>query len=65
MTMRYDYILRIVKIIIVIIADNTKQSVQFSSVPQLCPTLGDPMDCSTPGLHVHHQLPELTQTHIH
>ena len=37
--------------------------VQFSSVAQLCPTLCDRMDCSTPGLPVHHQLPELTQTH--
>ena len=37
----------------------------FSSVAQLCPTLCDPMDCSTPGYHVHHQLPELTQTHTH
>ena len=35
----------------------------ISSVPQLYPTLCDPMDCSTPGLPVHHQLPELTQTH--
>ena len=35
-------------------------SVQFSSVAQLCPTLCNPMDCSTPGLPVHHQLPELT-----
>ena len=34
---------------------------QFSSVTQLCPTLCDPMDCSTPGLPVHHQLPEPTQ----
>ena len=40
-------------------------SVQFSSVTQLCPTLCDPMDCSTPGLPVHHQLPELTQTNVH
>ena len=40
-------------------------SVQFSSVTQLCPTLCDPMDCSAPGLPVHHQLPELTQTHVH
>ena len=40
------------------------QSVQFSSVAQLCPALCDPMDCSTPGFPVHHQLPELTQTHI-
>ena len=38
---------------------------QFSSVTQSCPTLGDPMDCSTPGLPVHHQLPEFTQTHVH
>ena len=39
--------------------------VQFSSVTQPCPTLCDPMDCSTPGFLVHHQLPELTQTHVH
>ena len=32
---------------------------------QLCPTLCDPMNCSTPGLPVHHQLPEFTQTHVH
>ena len=36
-----------------------------SSVTQLCSTLCDPMDCSTPGFPVHHQLPELTQTHVH
>ena len=36
----------------------------FSSVAQSCPTLCDPMDCSKPGFPVHHQLPELTQTHI-
>ena len=35
-----------------------------SSVPQLCPTLSEPMVCSTPGLPVRHQLPELTQTHV-
>ena len=40
-------------------------SVQFSSVTQLCLTLCDPMDCNTPGLPVHHQLPELTQTHVY
>ena len=39
--------------------------VQFSLVSQSCPTLCDPMDCSTPGLPVHHQLPELAQTHVH
>ena len=38
---------------------------QFSSVAQSGPTLCDPMDCSTPGFPVHHQLPELTQTHVH
>ena len=39
--------------------------VQFSSVAQLCPTLCNPMNCSTPDLHVHHQLPEFIQTHVH
>ena len=38
---------------------------QFSSVAQSCPILCDPMNRSTPGLPVHHQLPEFTQTHIH
>ena len=40
-------------------------SVQFSSVVQSCPTLFDPMNHSTPGLPVHHQPPEFTQTHAH
>ena len=40
-------------------------SVQFSSITQLCPTLCDPMNPSTPGLPVHHQLLEFTQTHVH
>ena len=40
-------------------------SVQFSSVTQSCPTLCDPMNHSTPGLPVHHHLPEFTQTHVH
>ena len=40
-------------------------SVQFSSAAQLCPTLCDPMHCSTPGLPVHHQLAGFTQTHAH
>ena len=39
--------------------------VQFSSVTQSCPTHCDPMNCNTPGLPVHHQLPESTQTHVH
>ena len=38
---------------------------QLSSVAQLCPTLCNPMDCSMPGFSVHHQLPELSQTHGH
>ena len=37
---------------------------QFSSVAQSCPTLCIPMNCSMPGLPVHHQLPESTQTHV-
>ena len=37
----------------------------FSSVTQSCPNLCDPMNCSTPGLPVHHQLPEFTQTHVY
>ena len=40
-------------------------SPQFSSVAQLCPTLYDPMDCSSPGFPVHHQLPELAHTRVH
>ena len=43
--------------------DYSLQSV--SSITQSCPTLCDPMECSTPGLPVHHQLLELTQTHVH
>ena len=45
-----------------------KITLDFSSAyfsPQLCLTLCEPMDCSTPGFPVHHQLPELTQTHVH
>ena len=40
-------------------------SVQFSSVTQSCLALCNPMDCSTPGFPVHHQLPGLAQTHVH
>ena len=42
-----------------------KCSIKFSSVAQSCLTLCDPMNCSTPGFPVHHQLPEVAQTHIH
>ena len=41
------------------------RSDQIRSVAQSCPTLCDPMNRSTPGLPVHHQLPEFTQTHVH
>ena len=42
-----------------------REQTQFSSVTRSCLTLCDPMNCSTPGLPVHHQLPEFTQTHVH
>ena len=45
--------------------NQTISSVQFSSVAQSCLTLCDPMNCSTPSLPVHYQLPEFTQTHSH
>ena len=45
--------------------DDWDVSVLFSSVAQSCPTLWDPMNHSTPGLPVHHQLPASTQTHVH
>ena len=48
-----------------IMASGPISSVQFSSVAQSCPTLCDPMNHSTPGLPVHHQLPEFTQIHVH
>ena len=46
-------------------ANSQVSSVQFSSVTQRCLTLCNPMDCSMPGFPVHHQLPELAQTHVH
>ena len=48
-----------------IMENQSKICQSVSSVTQSCLTLCDPMDCSKPGLPVHHQLPELTQTHIH
>ena len=42
----------------------TYKRVQFNSLTQSCPTLCDPLDCSTPGLPVHHQLLEFTHTHV-
>ena len=44
---------------------NKETWIELSSVDQSCMTLFDPMDCSMPGFPVHHQLPELTQTHVH
>jgi len=44
---------------------DTDKLLQFSSIAQSCLTLCDPMDCSIPGFHLHHQLPELVQTHVH
>ena len=49
----------------ILIYVNHQFSLQFSSVTHLCPTLCNSMDCSMPGLPVHHQLLELTQTHVH
>ena len=48
-----------------VVVQGVKLSVQFSSVAQSCLTLCDPMNHSTPGLPVHHQLLESTQTHVH
>ena len=47
------------------LCSNRSQTVQLSSVIQLCLTISDPMDCSTPGLPVHHQLQDCAQTHVH
>ena len=51
--------------ILIIFQDKMNSLVQFSSVSQSCLTLCDPMNHSMPGLPVHHQLPEFTQTHVH
>ena len=50
---------------VVYISTCLSRSVQSSSVAQSCPTLCDPMECSTPGFPVHHELLEPTQTHVH
>ena len=49
----------------IMINKRVRNAVQFSSVTQSCPTLRDPMNCSTPGLPIHHHLSEFTQTHVH
>ena len=53
----------VINLSIFLLAEKTKTDI--SSVAQLYPTLCEPMDCSMPGFPVHHQLPELTQTHVH
>ena len=50
---------------IAIMVNKSPKCSQFSSVAQSCPTLCDPMNRSTPGLPVHHQILEFTQTHVH
>ena len=50
---------------VIILQLKKKKTVQFSSLTQSYLTLCDLIDCSTPGLPVHHQLPELAQTHVH
>ena len=47
------------------VSQKSKNRTTISSVTQSCPTLCDSMNLSTPGLPVHHQLPEFTQTHVH
>ena len=59
------YFLSSVRTFCPVIPKGSFSSVQFSSVAQSCPTPCDPMSRSTPGLPVHHQYPEFTQTHIH
>ena len=50
---------------VILVTKREFSSVQFNSVAQSCPTLCNPMNCSMPGLPVHHQLLEFTQTHVH
>ena len=59
----YSY--QVAKVLELLLQHQSVQWIQFTSVSQLCPTLYDPMNHSTPGLPVHHQLLESTQTHVH
>ena len=63
----HAFLLKIITIIITssLLTPQNKIKPMFSSVAQLCLTLCDPMNCSMTGFPVHHQLPELAQTHIH
>ena len=60
-----NYLYKSDKSLAIPVQQNFQHNVQFSLVTQSCPTLCDPMNLSTPGLPVHHHLPEFTQTHIH
>ena len=62
---RAEFEFCVVKVILSSTINSMFSIIQFGLVTQSCPTLCDPMDCSTPGFPVHHQLPELTQTHVH
>ena len=53
------------KVCLMEVLAGSRDSVQFRSVTQSCLTLCDPVDCSKPGFPVHHQLPELAQSHVH
>ena len=68
-TVQFDLIYRNLKMVSLgapaLYEKNTKGGTQFRSGAQSCPTPCDPMNHSTPGLPVHHQLPESTQTHVH
>ena len=59
------YLYIYIYISVLLLLKNQDSNIQFSSVAQSCPTLCDPMNRSTPGLSVRHQLPEFTQTHVH
>ena len=56
---------RLTQLILMLVDVSSRASDQIRSVAQSCPTLCDPTNRSTPGLPVHHQLPEFTQTHVH
>ena len=61
----YVYVCIYICMYVCICIPHIQWNIQFNSVSQLCPILCDPMDCSTPGFSVHHQLLELAQTHVH
>ena len=62
---RAEFEFCVVKVILSSTTNSMFSIIQFGLVTQSCPTLCDPMDCSMPGLPLHNQLPEFTQTHVH